>query len=145
MKENLFSMGEYELAIFQYNDLHGTDLNLDVCQGLVQVENPGRTDTTLNDWENRFHGAYFNELVDLFAPVKEAMEKPDKTESDIVVLKIRENKFADEVNKLFLEYAEGKRLDVKRYSKDWHLPNPEYSTDGPNTVPPEDYTPEAAN
>lgn len=140
--ENMFSMGLLELKIREYNRLHGTDHSMDVVHAHIDKEYPDAIDDTLSEWEDQFAGRYPEELAEMFAPIAELMDKADKSEDDIKKLDELRTKFVDDVNAMFAEYANGKSLNITRYSKDLHTnPGEGYGASGPNMVPPSDWQP----
>lgn len=113
----MFTMGEYIYEILKEDGSHN------IAKAKVQANNPGKTDTTLNEWERDFYDANYNEIHELYNTMSREY-------------------FIDTVNIKFMKYAEGKKLDITRYSKEWHTNQSEdYGTAGPNMVPPADWQP----
>lgn len=113
----MFTMGEYIYEILKEDGSHN------IAKAKVQANNPGKTDTTLNEWERDFYDSNYEEIHKLYNSMSHEY-------------------FIDSVDAKFSKYAAGKKLDITRYTKEWHTTDREgYSTDGPNMVPPTDWNP----
>lgn len=113
----MFTMGEYIYEILHEEGDHN------IAKTMVQANNPGKTDTTLNEWERDFYDSNYKEIHEIYNNMSREY-------------------FIDSVNAKFMKYASGKNLDVTRYSKEWHTADRDgYGTDGSNMVPPADWNP----
>lgn len=113
----MFTMGEYIYEILHEEGDHNK------AKAIVQAKNPGETDTTLNEWERKFYDANSKEIHELYNTMSREY-------------------FIDSVDIKFAKYAAGKKLDITRYTKEWHTNSgDDYGTSGSNMVPPDNWNP----